>query len=330
MGFNISKYRNMEEQTFKCEIVTPLFLGGADQVKAELRPASIKGMLRFWWRALYGTNDLDTMRKRESELFGNTEKKSTLQILLKHDEKGDISQLRGGRQYQVQSSRMNRPATLSIFDYLAYGLCQYERSRGNVYNKAHLEPGKRFDLTLRFPRINEKDILGALEAMIRFGGLGAKSRNGFGCLHVTDLPKTDILKEYENTDPKDFTSFSKNTRLFTFKKRESWQEALSDVGLAYREARLDLEDRHKFDKRSHVAIPIIAQGEGRNIPSYAQNGRHSKSYFLHVSKSEDNKYQGQILYLPYNYHPQNRRDDYIQVYGEMNEKIRSIIKGGHQ
>lgn len=36
------------------EIVTPMFIGGAAQhEQPELRPPSIKGALRFWWRALY-------------------------------------------------------------------------------------------------------------------------------------------------------------------------------------------------------------------------------------------------------------------------------------
>jgi hypothetical protein len=34
-------------------IVTPMFIGGADQTPADgIRPPSVKGALRFWWRAL--------------------------------------------------------------------------------------------------------------------------------------------------------------------------------------------------------------------------------------------------------------------------------------
>ena len=52
MAFYISRFKGMESQEFEVEIVTPLFLGGADPNKAELRAPSIKGALRFWWRAL--------------------------------------------------------------------------------------------------------------------------------------------------------------------------------------------------------------------------------------------------------------------------------------
>ena len=34
------------------KVVTPMFCGGADIEKAELRIASFKGVLRYWWRAL--------------------------------------------------------------------------------------------------------------------------------------------------------------------------------------------------------------------------------------------------------------------------------------
>ena len=34
-------------------IVTPMFIGGGDKQEApEIRPPSVKGALRFWWRAL--------------------------------------------------------------------------------------------------------------------------------------------------------------------------------------------------------------------------------------------------------------------------------------
>jgi CRISPR-associated protein Cmr1 len=40
----------MLEAVYK--IVTPMFLSGADQEATELRPPTIKGVIRFWWRAL--------------------------------------------------------------------------------------------------------------------------------------------------------------------------------------------------------------------------------------------------------------------------------------
>ena len=42
----------MEVMQFRLQVVTPLFLSGADQAKAELRPPTIRGALRFWFRAM--------------------------------------------------------------------------------------------------------------------------------------------------------------------------------------------------------------------------------------------------------------------------------------
>lgn len=42
----------LKKITFEIETITPMFLAGAEQGKAELRAACLKGLLRFWWRAI--------------------------------------------------------------------------------------------------------------------------------------------------------------------------------------------------------------------------------------------------------------------------------------
>jgi len=44
----------MDSKEFEVEVVTPMFLGRANNLEAELRVPSIKDMLRFWWRATCG------------------------------------------------------------------------------------------------------------------------------------------------------------------------------------------------------------------------------------------------------------------------------------
>ncbi len=56
---------------------TPLFLGGARQ-QAELRAASIKGALRFWWRSLQWArfgSDVAALQSEEAQLFGSSDQK---------------------------------------------------------------------------------------------------------------------------------------------------------------------------------------------------------------------------------------------------------------
>lgn len=62
----------MEKITFTCETITPMFLAGADSRTPELRPPSIKGAMRFWWRALHGHLPLKQLKETESKIFGGT------------------------------------------------------------------------------------------------------------------------------------------------------------------------------------------------------------------------------------------------------------------
>ncbi len=52
-AIDVSRYTNVDTWDFTIEVVTPAFLGGSD-TNAELRSASFKGLLRYWWRVLYG------------------------------------------------------------------------------------------------------------------------------------------------------------------------------------------------------------------------------------------------------------------------------------
>ncbi len=66
-------------------IVTPLFMGGADPQSAELRVSGMKGMLRFWWRALAWSRlkSVDQVRSEEAKIFGSTEEgQSSVKIRL--------------------------------------------------------------------------------------------------------------------------------------------------------------------------------------------------------------------------------------------------------
>ena len=63
-------------------IVTPMFIGDVEQHATGISPASVKGALRFWWRALnWGSIRTDTrsdedalkaLYASESDLFGSS------------------------------------------------------------------------------------------------------------------------------------------------------------------------------------------------------------------------------------------------------------------
>jgi CRISPR-associated protein Cmr1 len=65
----------MKSITFTCETITPMFLSGADGQTPELRAPSIKGALRFWWRAVNGHLELKELKEKEATIFGSPDDK---------------------------------------------------------------------------------------------------------------------------------------------------------------------------------------------------------------------------------------------------------------
>jgi len=61
------------------EVVTPMFLAGADQTVAELRPPTFKGLMRWWYRAAKG----DLITSEEGFLFGSTKQVSKYRVCFK-------------------------------------------------------------------------------------------------------------------------------------------------------------------------------------------------------------------------------------------------------
>ena len=73
----------MHTLTFQCKLLTPLFMSGAKPEYAELRAPSIKGVTRWWFRAMMGGvlgDDTNQLRGLESMVFGNTDGASPISI----------------------------------------------------------------------------------------------------------------------------------------------------------------------------------------------------------------------------------------------------------
>ncbi len=172
-------------------ITTPMFLGGENQQadNNQFRNASYKGALRFWWRALNwgkalvsasGKQDdaLRQLHKCEGELFGfakdgKNSRQSRVQI---------HSEMRGTTAKQAGN-------TLNAVSYLlGQGLFHFREGILRPY----LDGGT---LTIRLsfkPNMTEADIQSVQQAAIAlglFGGLGSRSRRGFGSLSLQKIER---------------------------------------------------------------------------------------------------------------------------------------------
>lgn len=177
-------------------VVTPLFLAGYDQSTAELRVPSIKGVLRFWWRALEGmhSENLGSLRTSESELFGSTSNQSS--VLMRVEKVGEWPEPQTGKKYESSAVLKELEGDSSNIGarYLAYGVVEAfgsktgrkagQLQRGVLSHGLGLE----FKLHLLLQKSTHlPSLLGALKLMGLLGSLGSKSRKGYGSLCLTEL-----------------------------------------------------------------------------------------------------------------------------------------------
>lgn len=160
----------MNKLTLKLETVTPLFLGGAEpRGEPELRPPAFRGAMRYWLRAalggVIGDNDLTNLHKLETKVFGSTDGASPITI-----------QLHGDPEKNMVDILPHKP--------------------GSGRRKA-FKGGESFNLTLSAVRpVDEtvwKNACMALNLAILFGGVGLRSRRGFGSLRITTTSEADLI-----------------------------------------------------------------------------------------------------------------------------------------
>ncbi len=339
----------MSQIEFKIETVTPMFTSGADQKPFELRPPSVKGLMRFWWRAYYwgkNSNDMSSedllhqMKDREGKIFGTASgkkpQKSSFSVRITPSEmQGTLEPF---PKRPVKASSGGRTFNINILEYLAYGTYAYQKGKGNVFHRKYLPAGSEFSVLLNITdKTVEEEIITSFYLLSSFGGIGAKSRNGFGNFTIkkinieTDEQQVSLIKlnyllpfpdgkffnQIRNKNIPPYTAFSKHPenpmKIFKLKNAyKSWDECLAKLGEIYRTGKLKLDQPHTCEKRQYIASPIVIQKDvGGRMKTDDQSflERHSKPYFLKIVKMKDH-YDGYILWLPSKYAAGLKSDRY--------------------
>ncbi len=170
---------------YRLKFLTPMFGGGVetDPPKQDLvttiRGASIKGQLRFWWRAARGAQFTSTKElfKREAQLFGAAALAGE-----------DANSHRGISIYLDTSKLAGRPTPPPVD--VAYA--SFPLREGNGVNNVCEMTGD-FSLFVNCPRTFEAgeidEIKAAIWAFVHFGGIGGRTRRGFGAIAFVAPPK---------------------------------------------------------------------------------------------------------------------------------------------
>lgn len=149
------------------ELVTPLFLGGANARSApELRASPLRGVLRYWLRAMLGAGgilDKDSLHTAESRVLGDTRAGSSVTVRISGA---------NGREPEQGNRRVLPHSGEKTFSSPAF--LETEAVRLNLITRP---------TELTWP----KDALAALLLWLYLGGLGKRARRGFGSLRVAAL-----------------------------------------------------------------------------------------------------------------------------------------------
>lgn len=180
----------LTEISVRVEVITPI-LGGAVSLRTVddidfIRVATIRGHLRFWWRALNGHRyeSSEELYAKESELWGRAAGEEggrsavELRVTIEQPGEPDSSQIR------LYDSKKG-PATPG-----AYALWPArEEKRAGLPTAPRRAPGTRFLLTLLAPSSDIKEVENVVRAWLLFGGYGSRTRRGLGSFSVLDAPK---------------------------------------------------------------------------------------------------------------------------------------------
>lgn len=188
------------EATYR--VVTPLFCAGIDPSHAELRLPSFKGVLRFWWRALAWSRcggDLKQIKQEEDTLFGSTESGQS-RVLMRLVPPLRLATVPIGT--ILTKSDSNTRVVGEGARYLGYGVMEAfgsknKRTKAGQLTRACYRPPVEFTVQLRTRALDRESLdslKNALTAVGVLGGMGAKSRKGYGSLVVRSLRINDADK----------------------------------------------------------------------------------------------------------------------------------------
>lgn len=223
-------------------IVTPMFIGDANQEAHDVRPPSLKGALRFWWRALNwgrmlvaekGDTEqaLRALHGREARLFGlATSDKAGGQGVFLLSLKQDVK-------VQNQGLKMNGAQLYLLGQGLAKGSTTRSALTGTFTASLLFRPGTKAE--------DQHSVAEALFAFGLLGGLGSRARHGMGSVSLTgwqgdgfSVPQTradytkavkGLLAELPEALPP-FTAFSRQCRIDISAEGKQPNALLTTVG----------------------------------------------------------------------------------------------------
>ena len=299
--------------------VTPAFIGTSDSHIAEWTAKGVRGHLRWWLRAILGgelRGDAGQVRKREQALFGCNESRSAVRIMVRpvgHGgsddvadgntlDENELAKAWGATNPAVRARLRLRLGASNPIAYLGYGPIGYRREKkATVYERGRILPDQRLKLLLQWSEQLSgnplDDLRKALWCWLHLGGIGGRSRRGFGSLFCSAIRTvrgeeplvalTQSLDQFEGACGKylelatgasataEWSHFTTGTRVFiSTSGYQTWQGALTAAGawlIAFRR-RYGLGSDEREAKRNRDYVWLNSPAPAGGIPDRAGFG----------------------------------------------------------
>lgn len=323
-------------QKISLTLATPAFLAGANQTNpadCTLRPATLRGQLRWWWRTLYsGSISVEELRSLEALVWGDTKQAGAIRLLV--TPVGSIEVAAFHREDLIALNGIPRPPdrkTTYGLTYFTYGM----NDAGTTSNcdsapRNFVIPQARWEVEFRvnwrraskaLPQqvISAKLLLEQAEAALwlicQFGGVGAKSGKGLGSFIVPSELSDWSLERCQSASRKLLEIVGFTTQRQSFPAAPAWETALrspliptpwSNFWYALDRMAMAAQSfakslKHQREKQA-LGLPrrIGAPAQGRFLPGtlVRECDRHASPLKYHLQQMPDKTWAVQLLAFP--------------------------------
>lgn len=165
-------------------LATPMLGGGVEALKNDhdlpIRGQAIRGQLRFWWRTFQPETDVDSLREKESGIWGATDQASQVGIQV-------ILQNRSW--HRIPYQRETKPKDTELPKYVIFPLDNTKDENERPVRNFEMIEGGKFSLVFTYPEKLEEEVHSSINLWLLFGGLGARTRRGMGTVFSPEWPK---------------------------------------------------------------------------------------------------------------------------------------------
>lgn len=217
-GVSVPKWDSPKPQTewtLQLKVITPIFGGGYKAREVDpvcvIRPAAIRGHLRFWWRATVGASYASPQELFEAEekIWGSVDTPGKVLIRVESVSKGgqmvcldrafvpDYVRAILIQETPPTEKRIREQARREKWDKnrrnaeLKNNADTIQKEKDELYPFV-LTSGISFHLKLTFDGLDQSQrerVASSLKAYVLFGGVGGRTRRGYGSLHCDSLPE---------------------------------------------------------------------------------------------------------------------------------------------